>query len=204
MVTALGTGWVFTTIFLRIAVILAFWICLRYKFSIWSWSRKVKGWIVFLIALFGGFGISMISPIYQGDYGYVQNETPNLDIQRLSDATNGKFALTEGHQVVTFFEINCPHCRDLCNKIGMNISGGQKAPVTAFFMAVPQAQIDKFLSDNNGSKMNGFPLDPPVFLDNGGYSFPSTFLIDKTGKVVNHWKGDSVNYSALDYLMDLE
>ena len=203
MVASLGTGWVFTTIFLRIAVMLSFWICVRYELSIWAVTRKIKGWLVFVIAMAGGFGISMISPIYQGDYGYVQFEKPQLNVQRLSDATNGKFALAEGHQVVTFFEIECPHCRALCNKLGTNIAGGQKAPVATFFMA-PQEEIDKFLNDNNGSKMKGFPLDPPVFLDNAGFSFPSTFLIDKTGAVVNHWNGDNINFSALDYLMDLE
>ncbi len=203
MVSSLGTGWVFTTIFLRLMAMISCWFGFRYLFSIWTKTRKIKGWIVFAGSMCIGFGISMISPIYQGDYGYVVYGEKSLNIAALTVASQNKFETGKGPQVITFMELGCAHCKRLCYKLGVNVAAGQKIPVTAFFVA-SEAEISTFLKKYNGEAFTAYPLDKAVFLDNAGFSFPSTFLIDSDGKTLNHWQGDLVNYTALDYLLDLE
>lgn len=202
MVINFGTGWVFTTFFIRFLVILMLTIALKYLFSFWSKTAKLKIWVIFLIALLPGFGISFIAPIYQGDYGLVQYETRPLNFTELEAVTNGKFQKTDGYEVIAFFDQGCPHCKRTSFKLGVNIAAGQTTPVTAFFPG-DESTMKRFLEENNGSSFSSYVIPDAIFVGNAGIAFPSTFLVDKDGNTINHWTGDVVNYSTLDYLLDL-
>ena len=203
MVIHFHSGWVFTTLFLRFLNVIVLTIGLRYLFSIWPKTAKFKLWLLFLIALLPGLGISFIAPVYQGDYGTTSYSENKLDIEQLKSATNNKFGLKEGYQIVAFFDVGCPHCKRLSHKFGVNLDAGQKVPVTSFFPAEKDA-VDNFLHENNGESFTAFSIPDSVFIANAGISFPSTYLIDKEGKTVKHWIGDLVNYTALDELLGLE
>lgn len=203
LVTNLGTGWVFSTIYLRLLVIIFFAIALNFILKSGEKTRKIKFWIVFLIALLPGFGISFIAPIYEGDYGYVQNDNlPELTLDSLSTATNNGFELNGEMQIACFFTSTCPHCKALSKKLGINIEGGQNIQVNAFFPGENKAR-ETFISENNGDKFKSFSVSDNVFLANAGNTFPATYLIDKDGKTVNFWSGDKINFSTLDYFIDL-
>lgn len=203
MVVNLGTGWVFSTIYLRLMVIVFLAVGLNFIFSSFEKTKKIKFWITFLIALLPGFGISFIEPIYEGDYGYVQSENlPELKLEELNTATNGAFKKSENMQIVCFFTSTCPHCKALSRKLGMNIQGGQQIPVNAFFPGDEESR-KSFIAENNGAEFNSYAIEGELFIANAGNTFPATYLIDKDGKTLNYWSGDHINFSTLDYFMNL-
>ena len=203
-VTKLSAGWVFSTIYIRILVIIFFAVFLNLLFSNFEKTRKIKFWVVFLIAIVPGFGLSFISPIYEGDYGYVQKEDlPQLNIEQLKEATQDQLEIEKEYEIIAFFTSTCPHCMSTSKKLGMNISAGQEIPVTAMFPG-DKASAEGFLSANGGEAFTYFVIEGEPFAMNAGGSFPSTFLVNKKGETVNHWRGDVLNYSALDHLLSLE
>ncbi|MCG8575852.1 MAG: hypothetical protein MI810_13275 [Flavobacteriales bacterium] len=204
-VTKLGSGWVFSTLFIRLLVVIMLTICLREIFSLWKKSRKIKVWIIFLIALLPGIGISMLHPVYVGDYGTpaANTEEIELDITELSQATGNEFELGEGNHIIAFFTSTCPHCKATSNKLGINVEAGQKVPVTVFFPSLRE-DADRFLNENRGTKFDSYCISDQVFTNNAGNSFPITFLVDKDGKTLNYWRGDVISYNVLDDLLDME
>ncbi len=204
-VIKIGTGWVFSTLYMRLLVVIFFAISLNSIFSFFSKTRKLKMWVTFLIAVAPGIGISMIRPVWQGEYGSVEQlkNLPDLDISGLRNETKGMFSSGKGNQIVAFFTSNCPHCMNCSKKLGINIEAGMTLPVTTFFPGEAD-DANRFLDKNRGSEFNSYCLSDSTFLNNAGQSFPVTFLIDKDGKTLNYWKGDVVNYNALDYLLDME
>lgn len=202
-VIKLGSGWVFSSIFIRFLVIVFFTIGLSFIFSAFEKTRRIKFWILFLIALIPGFGISFIAPIYETDYGYVQNqELPELNLEELSSATNNAFEFSSEQQIICFFTSTCPHCKALSHKLGLNNAAGQDIDITVFFPSTKEDR-ERFILENNGATFNSHSIDKEVFLSNAGSTFPATFLIDKNGKTINFWIGDQVNFSTLDYFLNL-
>lgn len=203
-VVDLSAGWVFSTIYIRLLVIIFFAIALNFSFSIWSKTKSMKFWIVLLIAIGPGFGISFITPIYQSDYGFVQKENlPELNIDLLKSGTNENFQLAEGYQIIAFFTSGCPHCKKVSQKLGVNILAGQELPVIAFFPGLKE-NSDAFIEQNGGEEFSKYTIADSVFMSNAGAVYPSTYLVDKNGKTINHWTGDVINFSTLDYFLDSE
>lgn len=204
LVAKLGSGWVFSTIYLRVMVIFFFATTLNILFSFWKRTQKIKFWRVCLLALLPGFGISFIAPIYQGDYGDQSlKDAKTLDISGLSSATEGQFELKNEHQIVAFFTSDCPHCKAVAYKLAINIEAGQTIPVYAMFPNNKEGS-DAFIHQIAGQEFIAFNLPDSVFLKNAGTVFPSTFLVDKNGKTEKAWSGDVVNYNALDEILDLQ
>ncbi len=203
LVVKLGSGWVFSTIYLRLMVIIFLAVSLNFLFKAFEKTRKLKFWITFIIAILPGIGISFIAPIYEGDYGYVQNsQLPELSMASLQEATNNAFELNGEQQIVCFFTSTCPHCKALSRKLGMNIQGGQNIQVNAFFPGENEAR-ESFINENNGTEFKSFTIDGELFVQNAGNTFPATYLIDKDGNTLNFWSGDHINFSTLDYFLDL-
>lgn len=197
-ITKLNAGWVFSTIYIRLLVIIFFAFSLHLLFSIGKKTRKINFIYTLLISLLPGFGISFIKPIYEGDYGYVQNQNlPALPIPSLSQETNDAFNVTEESQIVCFFTSNCPYCKALSFKLGLNIEAGQNLKVSAFFPSTKEAR-EEFLANNNGQAFNSYSISEDLFLACTGGVFPATFLINGEGEVENFWSGDKVNYTTLD------
>ena len=205
MVQSMGIGWVFSTIYIRLMVVIFFAIFLNALFASFNKTRKLnKVWITFLIALGPGFGISMLHPIWQGDYGRpAQPEAHfNLDVEQLQIESDGAFETGE-KQIVSFFTTGCPHCMATSRKLGKNKAAGMKLPVTAFFPGErPDAQI--FIDNNLGESFDFHTISDSTFLMNAGSSFPVTFLIDQNGKTLQFWGGDVLSFNVLDDLLDME
>ena len=133
------------------------------------------------------------------DDGFQLEQKALLD-ERLKVTTNSN----KGHAVYAFFTTTCPHCMAASDRLGTNISGGQTIPVYSIFPG-NEGNSTKFLSDFNGESFVSCDLNnDALFLKLSGGMFPSIFVVDKDGKTVYHWTGDEMNYSALDYLLNLE
>ncbi len=77
-------------------------------------------------------------------------------------------------------------------------------PVHLFF-AGTEEKINTFLKENNGEQFNHYIIDNiPVFMSASQGSFPTVYLMKPNGETAYHWVGDEMNFSALDYLSDLE
>lgn len=199
-----STGWVFGTIYIRVLVILLVAIALHLIFSAFKRTKNLRFVFTFLIALIPGFGISFIHPIYEGDYGYVQNsELPPLNIEALEANTENAFKFNNEVQVMCFFTSSCPHCMVLSNKLGINHIAGQKIKVSAFFPSTPEAR-ERFIAQTGGKGIEHYSIDDELFKECTGGSYPKTYLIDAEGNTINFWSGDQVNFSALDHLLSLE
>jgi len=204
IVASMGLGWVLTTILLRVLVILLFALALKFIFSSFAKTQRVRNWIVLLIAILPGFGISFIAPIYITDYGMLTDDLKLENIEVLEAAIGGKLVSESGYSFVVFFTTSCPHCKAASEKIGTNIEAGQKIPVTAIFPG-EEGDTKAFLEKHKGQKFTHFLLNnDPLFIDLSGGTFPSMFLLDNQGKTIYHWTGDQLNYSGLDYLKSLE
>jgi hypothetical protein len=200
----LGTGWVLTTILLRLLVIIFVALSFKQFFQLSSRLRKLKGWAVFMIALLPGFGISFISPIYTTDYGLFNDGFELREQQLLTTITATTFVPARGHAVCAFFSTNCPHCKAASRMLGANIDAGQTIPVYAFFPG-NEGNMEKFLEENNGKKFTPLCFENDTLFNKvAGSVYPSVFLITEGGKTKYHWTGGELNYSALDYLRSLE
>lgn len=202
----IGLGWVLTTILIRLLVIIFVAISMKQFFKLSARLARVKGWVVFLIALVPGFGVSFISPIYNTDYGMMTDDLKLPDPGGLGEVLQANVIPDEGYSVCAFFTTNCPFCMMASRKLGANIDGGQTIPVYAIFPGTEEA-TNQFISDNDGADFNTLRLlteNDSLFLAYAGNSFPSIFLIDSKGETKYHWTGDEMNYTALDYLQSLE
>lgn len=205
LVEHLGFGWVLSTIFIRFLVILSFALVLKIIASFNTRFRTIKFWLIFLIAIIPGFGISFISPIYRSDYGLV-NDNFKLDnpkqLNYCFDQDNND--LNAGFKLYVFFTTTCPHCMMASEKLGINLATGQKVPIFAIFPG-NDGDPKKFISDHNGANFNSCELNnDSLFLALTGASFPSIFLLNDQDSTLYHWTGDEMNYTALDYLLNLE
>jgi thiol-disulfide isomerase/thioredoxin len=202
-VVNLKSGWVFGSIYIRLIVIILFTVFLYLLFSLFERTRKIKFIFVLLISLLPGFGISFIKPIYDIDYGMF-DDSMEIETAALSEATNGDFQFANERVVLAFFTTSCPHCKAASTKIGTNKAAGQKIQVHAFFPGNKE-DTDQFLQDNNGEAFHPYLIgSEETFTNLGGFTYPSVFVVDGNGKTERHWTGDMINYTALDFLYDLE
>ena len=204
LVSKLGLGWVFSSVLLRVLVIVLFSVSLYQFFQLSQRLARLRFWLVLLIGLLPGFGISFISPIYVTDYGMFGDDLILTDINELETSTGQKILSDGKYTLVAFFTTTCPHCQAASKRIGVNFDGGQLIPVTAIFPG-SEGDTQKFLETNHGENFNALIIDnDDLFLKTSNGVFPSIFLIDKSGKTLNHWIGEELNYTGLDYLKSLE
>lgn len=196
-------GWVFGSILLRLIVILLFAIALKLVFPFFAKLKRINFFLVFLIAIIPGFGISFISPIYNTDYGMYSDDFVLTNPEDLNQVTGKEVYKTGEHTLVAFFTTTCPHCMAASIKLGANIQGGQQVKVQAFFPGTKE-DTESFLNRFNGKDFNYYLVDDSAFMVWSGGSFPSIFLINPDGSTAYHWTGDEMNYSALDYLRKVE
>lgn len=200
----LSSGWVFGSIYIRLLVIIMFTIALYIALSNFQKTKKIKFIYVFLISLLPGFGISFIEPIYDVDYGLISDELKIENLEELEAATEGTFKFENKRVVLAFFTTSCPHCKMSSHKIGINKRAGMEVDVHTFFPST-QEEADNFLKEYNGETFTAHLLDGETeFTKFAGFTFPSIYVIDPEGNTEKHWTGDMINYTALDYLYDLE
>lgn len=200
----LSAGWVFSTVYLRFLCIVFFVIALFLVFSLFKRTSRIKFIFVFLIGLAPGFAISFISPIYKTDYGDFSDDLTLENTRILKEYTKGAYDAHGKRHLVGFFSTDCGHCRNTASKIGINQTSGQSIEVHAFF-AEQKEDIMEFINNCNGAFFSIYQMgNPDLFLSISGFELPSIFLIDRDGSTIKHWKGDVVNYTALDYLSDVE
>ena len=204
LVTKVGAGWVFGTIYIRVLVIAFFAIGLYALFQLGDRLKKIKFIWVFLIAIGPGFGISFIEPIYQNDYGTYNSDFKPENIVQLEEYMPIDLSNSKEKKLIAFFTTSCPHCKVASRRIGYNFEGGQNIKMNAIFPGTME-DADSFIADNNGSEFNYYAIDnDSLFLALSGGSFPSLFLLSNENEVISHWTGDGINYSCLDYLANEE
>ncbi len=203
-VGTIGLGWTLSTIMNRLLVIVLFSIALTFLFKTFQRTVNLRYIWIFLIALLPGFGISFVVPIYEGDYGNYSDEMQLPSVAELTALSGGSFEFRNERILVAFFTSGCPHCKSISRKLGINQKRGQKIDIHVFIPG-EISQMDKFIAENNGQKFKQHPVvnDDQFVALSGGF-FPSVFLIDPNGKTVKHWRGDMINYTALDELYRLE
>ncbi|MEX1001891.1 MAG: hypothetical protein WDZ35_07240 [Crocinitomicaceae bacterium] len=203
LVVHLKSGWVFGSVYVRLLVIISFTIALFLAFSLFEKTKKIRFVYVFLIALLPAFGISFISPIYDVDYGMFDDDLKIAEMDSLSTATNGEFTFNEERIVAAFFTTGCPHCKAACRKLAINKKAGQQITVHTFFSG-NREDTDRFLKENNGEDFNSYLVsEKEQFMQFSGTTFPSVFVISPDGETEMHFSGDMINYTLLDYLLEL-
>ncbi len=204
IVLYLGLGWVFSTILIRLIVIILVAISLRLLARVFQKTSKIKTWVLVAIAFPVGFGISFISPIYAVDYGQFNDGMKLENLDALQQELNSTLLNENGHTLIAFFTSTCPHCMAASRRLGQNIEAGQKVPVTAIFPGTEE-DTQTFIENNNGSAFTVHRIqNDSLFIALSGGTFPSVFLLDQSGKTTHHWVGDELNYTAFDYLKSLE
>lgn len=200
----IGIGWVISTILIRFLVILSFSITLFLLFSFSEKLAPLKFWIVLLIGLLPGFGISFISPIYVTDYGMIDDGLKIENPNELNKIAGNDIISGNNHKLIAFFTTTCPHCMFACEILAINEKAGQTIPVKLFFPGTKE-DTEQFLANHNGENFEYFLIDSDsVFLELSGGTFPSIFLLNEKNETEYHWTGGEMNYSALDYLRSLE
>lgn len=204
LVGSLKMGWLLANVLLRLAVILLFAFALQYTLKALLKERKLKFVWVFLIALLPGFGISFIYPIYNVDFGMLGDDF-KLENKAYLDQKLTQMPASDAHfSLYAFFTTTCPHCMEASERLGTNIQGGQEVAVNILFPST-EGDAQKFLADHKGGQFNyGLIESDSAFIALSGGAFPSIFLLDANGNTTNHWIGDELNYTALDYLKSLE
>lgn len=201
MVTKMGTGWVFASIYIRLLTIIFFAIGLYLIFQAIPKTKKLKFIWVFLIAAGPGFGISFIEPVYNVDYGLFTDDMAIENIEDLEAASDYEF--NGEYNLLMFGTTNCPHCKASVRKLVLNTEAGQTMRVSTFFGGT-EADALSYLSDNGAEAFDHHMIKPDTaFLNFSGYTFPSIFLIQPDGSTMHHWTGDMLNFSALDLIADL-
>lgn len=201
MVTKLAVGWVFASIYTRLLVIILFSIGLYLLFQIFKRTSQLKFIWVFLLAILPGLAISFLEPIYDVDYGLWTDDKSIENITGLELASD--YTFNGEYNVLLFATTNCPHCKATAKKLALNVAAGQKIRVSTFFSGSEEDAIN-FLAENDASNFDYHLIEPDsVFLNFSGNSFPSIYLIRPDGSTIHHWKGDMMNYSALDLIANL-
>lgn len=201
----LKLGWTFSSIFIRVLVIVFFTVSLQLIFSFWQKTRSIRFIYVTLLSLAPGFLLSFsLSPIYNTDYGIFNDGKKLGSTETLKLVSIGNYEPKNEHSLVAFFTTDCPHCQYACKKLSAAKNAGMKIKVDLFFSG-NKKDTEYFLETNNGTSFSHHYIHADSdFTGFAGYIFPSIYLLDPAGKTIYHWTGDEMNYSALDYLIELE
>lgn len=204
-VVKMGLGWVYSSIFIRIIVTFLFIVGLDALFKVFKKTRSFRKRMAVLIGIVPGFFISfIIFPIYDIDYGLLDDNRQLKFFAELSDDTNKSYVHAENYELIAFLDVGCGHCEKALKKINSNFAAGQTIPVHLFFHN-DTSDVNHFLEVNQSSHLNHhFMLSEGLFVKHAGIEFPSIYLINPKGETVYHWIGEKMNYTALDYLLSLE
>jgi hypothetical protein len=83
-------------------------------------------------------------------------------------------------------------------KLGYVYSINEAPLINAFFPGNLE-DTEVFLKNNNGLNFKTTLVkDQDYFIKASSGSFPSIFLVDESSKVIKHWIGDQMNFTALD------
>jgi thioredoxin-related protein len=193
------TGWVLSSIVLRIIISLSF--ARGFQLAVKVLRPKIKSFLIFIAATLIGFGISFsFQPIYNTDYGNFGTTKKSINIDNLKLETNQEFNLNGSNSIITFFTTDCSHCMEASKRLGYAQSIGNTPQIIALFPGNID-DTENFLDKNNGQHYKIHIIDNDTFFgETAGGSFPSIFLVDKNGATIQHWFGDGLNYSALDLI----
>jgi thioredoxin-related protein len=194
-------GWVKGSIVLRLVISLGFarGVQLVYK----GITQNQKPFLVFSIATLVGFTIVFIThPIYNVDYGNYGNSNLTIDLDGLNEKVDKEISLKSKNALIVFFSTDCSTCIEMSNKIGNLQDLGNTPQIIALFSG-EEADAIHFLSTNKGTNFEYFMVEnEDYFLEAADYSFPSLFLVDKKGSLIQHWEGTLMNYTAFDMIND--
>jgi thioredoxin-related protein len=199
----LALGWSFSTILLRLLVVLFFAFALRETFSLFKQTKQVKfGWI-FLISLLPGIFIPFIwAPIYNIDFGYFNDGKVMPPAKDLTNFTSNQYQPTDNYELFVFLTPGCPHCAYSTRKLGATFNEFNNLKINLFF-DTNHSSYQQFLKKNNGERFDSYLMESESFYTYSGAVFPSIYLTNKEGQTLYHWTGDEMNNTALDYLIDL-
>ncbi len=181
-VGTIGIGWVLSTILIRLAVIIFFIIFLKKIFSLIPRLNKMKLIFVVLIGIGPGFGIPFISaPIYQLDYGLMNDNLTINNPERLNEIAQKNVISESEYSLVGFFTTSCPHCMFACERLALNVQSGQKLPVHLFFPGTKE-DTERFLSEHDGENFDYSLVDEDSsFIYLSGGSFSSICVLNQKG-----------------------
>ena len=155
------------------------------------------------MCLLPGFGISFLHPIYNTDYGLYSDDL-SLDYEAFKAETGELLEAENSAHLIAFFSTDCGHCKTASYLLGVNALAGQEINTYAIFNSDYET-IVTFLDENEGDSFFAHNIgDFNTFLSFSEFEMPSIFLIDKEGNTTYHWTGDMFNYTALDYVLNLE
>jgi hypothetical protein len=153
-VLKIGLGWVYSSIYIRIIVAFLFIIGLNSIFKTFKKTSKIKKWVTILIGLVPGFFVSfIISPIYDIDYGLLDDKLKLEQFADLSEDTNFSYVHTDSHELIAFLDVGCGHCEMALKKMNANFTAGQNVPINLFFHN-DSADVNRFLDENNSHHLN--------------------------------------------------
>ncbi|NOQ73674.1 MAG: hypothetical protein GQ574_16830 [Crocinitomix sp.] len=201
----LNLGWVLSSILIRFLVMLLVIFSLLLIFKSFNKTKSILLWITIPIGMVLGFFVSFaISPIYDIDYGILNDQLKLETFADLSVDTDETYRHSEGYEVIAFLDVGCAHCKMALKKLNANVAAGQIIPIHLFFHN-DSSDVLNFLDKSNSADLTHHHLKSEgLFIEHAGFEFPSIFLINPQGETIYHWVGDEMNYSALDYLLSLE
>ena len=196
-------GWVISSIFIRVLVIVFFLLFLKILFSLFQKTKNWKNWVILLIGFVPGFFISFaIAPIYDIDYGMLNDgmELPNP--QELESSSSNAYKRSDQKEIIAFLDVGCHFCQVACQKLAINKRLNPSIEISLFFTG-EEKDIIHFLKKNNAENLDYYILDKmETFIKFAGFSFPSIYYITEKGDTKFHWVGDKMNYSAMDFLLN--
>lgn len=203
LVGKIGFGWVIGSIFIRLICIILMFIIIKQIFGLFKKTAPIKNWIIALICLLPGIGISFITPIYTSDFGDLSDDLILSDTEMLQLTLQDSADFPSEKFVLAFLSVGCDFCAEATQKLGTNLIAGQDLQVVSIFCDPPE-YVDQFLEMNGGTSFDArITTNCDYFIRSAGGSFPSIFLLDENKNTMDHWVGGHLNYSALDYLRSL-
>jgi hypothetical protein len=195
---------VYSSIFIRIIVSFLFIVGLHSIFKIFKKTKTQKKRFAVLVGIVPGFFISFaFTPIYDIDYGILDDKLKLETFADLPADSNNSYSHSGGHEIIAFLDVGCAHCKMALEKFNANITAGQVIPIHLFFHN-DSTDVNSFLEQNNSKNLTHHYLQSEgQFIVHAGFEFPSIYLINPEGETIYHWVGDDMNYSALDYLLSL-
>lgn len=191
-------GWVKGSIILRLLISLSFGRGIQLIFK--YFNIKLKPILVLFIGALIGFGISFgLQPIYNTDYGNWQSENMTIDMENFQKNCS-THTLSDEPELILFLSTNCPHCKDISNKLGKLQKQDITPKINAVFSGTPE-DAQSFLTENNGQNFYLHFIDDDIIFNSfSGARYPSIFLIDGNKNTVAHWFGGALNYNGLDLI----
>lgn len=204
LTTGFGLGWVFGTILLRLASMVFFGLALHSIFKIIKRTSNIRLWLSLAIAAIPGFFISFaVYPIYDIDYGMLNDNLEIPPVSELNRLTQGEYEHEGAHQVIAFLDVGCNHCEVACRKLAAAQLKNPELDIHIFF-SEEKKYVDHFLERNNGLELTHHYLaSQHQFINFAGFEFPSIFVVGPDETTLYHWVGSHMNYTALDYLNNL-